>query len=255
MFIFTHIEKCAGTSLHEMLSLTFPLYFHVNKNRYGGNDSRNDLTLKQYTYIKRFHPSGIGGHSIRPYLNYLNKPDYFKFTFLREPMDRYMSHYNHLLDRGWVSSMDEYLNKPAFNNYMTVKIAGEENYERAKSILASFHFIGDSGRFNQSVNFLQMRLGKKFFGNVEVKNQRKNNTNYLKKEDLTKSQQERALINNALDIQLFEYFMRNNEALDSMSSKLELKNPSMVRKKIIERLVKFKKNSIIVPLRMQEASK
>lgn len=73
MFLFTHIEKCAGTSFNEILSLTYPRYFYVTKNKYGGNKKRNDLTIEQYKKILKYYPFGIDGHSLRPYLEfYLN---------------------------------------------------------------------------------------------------------------------------------------------------------------------------------------
>src|SRR5690554_3264346 len=138
MFLFTHIEKCAGTSFNEILSLTYPLYFHVTKNKYGGNETRNDLTLEQYKKISRFFPSGIGGHSIRPYLEFL--PLSKRITFLRNPIERYLSHYNHLIEGGWVTSIDEFLDIESLKNFMTKKIAGNNDYNYAEQLLSQFVF-------------------------------------------------------------------------------------------------------------------
>lgn len=38
--IFTHIEKCAGTSFKDVLQLNFIRYVHISKNFYGGNDQK-----------------------------------------------------------------------------------------------------------------------------------------------------------------------------------------------------------------------
>ena len=84
MFLFTHIEKCAGTSFNEILSLTFPRYIQITKNNYGGNEHRNDLSLAQFKKIKKYFPSGIGGHCIRPYLEFMSirSKKYFGVNYL-----------------------------------------------------------------------------------------------------------------------------------------------------------------------------
>ena len=168
MFLFTHIEKCAGTSFNEILSLTYPRYIHITKNKYGGNEKRNDLTDVQFKKILRFYPSGIGGHSVRPYLEFLPKAK--RITFLREPIARYISQYNHLKDTGWVHSIDEFFKNEFYYDFITKKIAGENDYKNAELLLAYFHFIGNTNEYNKSLNYLQDVLNIKLIGKSEQKN-------------------------------------------------------------------------------------
>ena len=187
MFLFTHIEKCAGTSFNEILSLTYPRYFHVTKNKYGGNERRNDLTLEQYKKILRYFPSGIGGHSVRPYLDFL--PSDKRITFLRNPLDRYLSQYNHMIERGWTTSIEKFLDTEFYNNFMTKKIAGSPSeYNSAENILKGFKFIGNADEYNKSLNYFQDKLQVKLIGNLELKNQRKFRQSYLRYSDLSNIQ-------------------------------------------------------------------
>lgn len=89
MFLFTHVEKCGGTSLHRLFSLSFIWYYHA-PNIYGGNQIRNDLTITEFKKLRRYNFIGIGGHSVRPYYNYeQNTKKIVKYiTFLRNPIDR-----------------------------------------------------------------------------------------------------------------------------------------------------------------------
>lgn len=152
MFLFTHIEKFAGTSFNDVLSLTFPRYIHIIKNHFGGNETRNDLTFEQYRKILHYYPSGIGGHSVRPYLDFL--PRSKRITFLRNPLERYLSQYNHMVEGGWTTSIDDFLKLDFCNNFMTKKIAGSNDLKYAVKLLTTYEFIGNADEYNKSLNYL-----------------------------------------------------------------------------------------------------
>lgn len=248
MFLFTHIEKCAGTSFNEILSLTFPRYFHVTKNKYGGNDARNDLTLEQYKKIVRYFPSGIGGHSVRPYLDFL--PPEKRITFLRNPLNRYLSQYNHMKERGWTPSIDVFLGTDFYYNFMTKKIAGINDYRDAEKILSDFEFIGNADEFSKSLNYLQDVLNVRLIGSIEHRNQRKHNSHYLSFSDLSISQKIKAEENNKLDIRLYEQFILKSPIINNYSDIVNLKRPSEFRLKILHKIYKYKKDNIINPIRL-----
>lgn len=250
MFLFTHIEKCAGTTFNEILSLTFPRYFHITKNNYGGNEKRNDLTHEEYKKILRFYPSGIGGHSIRPYLEFL--PSSKRITFLRDPLSRYISHFNHMLERGWTTSFDDYLTKDFFHDFITKKIAGSSDLKYAIELLSDFYFIGDADEFNRSLNYLQDVLDVKLIGQSTYTNQRSTNAHYLKLSDLTSNQKQKAEENNQLDIKLYNKFIIQNSPIRSYSDIVELRSPSKLRVKVIQKINKFKKEKIVNPIREAE---
>ncbi len=248
MFLFTHIEKCAGTSFNEILSLTYPRYLHITKNKYGGNEKRNDLTAIQYKKLLRYCPSGIGGHSIRPYLDFLPKSK--RIIFLRSPLERYISQYNHLKDTGWVNSIDEFINNDFYNDFMVKKIAGVNEYILAKEFLDNFDFIGNTDEYNKSLNYLQDVLDKKLIGKVQHKNQRKNNENYFKYSNLSNAQKLKAEENNKNDIKIYEEYILKNSILQNYSETAILKAPSSFRIKIIKNIDKFKKEKIINSIRL-----
>lgn len=248
MILFTHIEKCAGTSFNEILSLTYPRYIHITKNKFGGNEKRNDLTHNQYKKIVYYFPSVIGGHCIRPYLEFL--PARRRITFLREPKERYLSQYNHMFESGWARSIEEFLNKDFYYNFITKKIAGSNDYQYAKILLKDFVFIGDANNYIKSLNYLQDVLEVKLIGKIAEKNQRKNNKNYLKYSDLSNRQKLKVEENNKYDLKLYEEFILQNDNLRYYSESIKLKIPSKTRVKLISKLNKIKKNKIVNPIRM-----
>jgi hypothetical protein len=250
MFLFVHIEKCGGTTFSDMLSLTYPLYFRITKNPYGGNDIRNDITLEQYRQFKRYYPSGIGGHCVRPYLFDEIKSKTF-LTFFRNPLDRYLSHMNHNIEGGWSKSFSEFVQKDYYSNFMTKKIAGDNDVTKAKKYLETFDFIGDVGQYNKSINALQDILNVKFYGDEITKNERKNNENYISFNDLTVSEKLIVEERNANDILIYEKYILNTTILNNYSDIIELKRPSILRSKFIKKINKFKKENIINPIRSQ----
>ena len=251
MFLFTHIEKCAGTSFNGILSLTYLRYIHVTRNNYGGNELRNDLSAEQLQYILRFHPSGIGGHSVRPYLNFNNQTfeKAKKITFLRNPLERYVSQFNHDYERGFTESFEHFLNRDYCKDFMTTKLAGTIDYNFAKKKLNDFDFVGDANRFNQSVNCLQDVLNKNFFGKYIHENKRSSNKNYLKLSDLSSRELLRVEENNRNDIKLYEDFIVKKNELTGYSEKIKLKKPSEFRAKLVRKINKFKKEKIVNPIR------
>ena len=248
MFVFTHIEKCAGTSFNEILSLTYPRYFHITKNNYGGNEKRNDLTIDQYKKILHYCPSGIGGHSVRPYLEFL--PNSKRITFLRNPIERYISQFNHLRETGWVNAIDEFLNNEFYNDFMTKKIAGINEYTIANTFLVNFDFVGDADNYNKSLNYLQDVLDKKLIGKIQYKNQRKYNEGYLKYSDLSETQKLKAEENNKNDIKIYEEHILKSSVLKNYSDNATLKIPSTIRIKVFKKIEKYKKEKIINPIRL-----
>ncbi|HNP68259.1 MAG TPA: sulfotransferase family 2 domain-containing protein [Aequorivita sp.] len=242
MYYFVHIEKCAGTTLHEILALTFLRYVHITKNHFGGNEKKNDLSLSEYQKIKKMLPSIIGGHNIRPYLNFIEPSNCF--TFFRNPIDRYISQYNHDHERGFSPSFDHFLNRSYSRNFMVQKIAGEENFEKAKLLLAQFMFVGDVDNFTQSIERLSKILKVRFYGRTQNHNVRNNHPNYLTFEQLSLEQRELARSQNELDIKLYNYFIEKNSFANNDSNQYSFREPSEYRVKLINKLNKIKKNKV-----------
>lgn len=250
MFLFVHIEKCGGTTLSDMLSLNFPRYLRVTKNNYGGNDSRNDLTSEQFKRLLRYYPSGIGGHCIRPYNIEYSKPVSY-ITFFRNPLERYISHMNHNIEGGYSKTFSEFINKDYYQNFMTKKLAGNDDFVTACRYLDKFDFIGDVNQYNKSLNGLQDALNIKFYGSQTVKNERKNKRDYISFNELNSVQKLLVEERNENDIRLYEKYILKSNNLDSYNDSLQLKEPSGLRVKIFRRLDKFKREKIINPIRKE----
>ena len=243
--IFTHIEKCAGTSFNSSLELTFLRYVHVSKNFQGGNERNNDLTKNQFLEIKKIFPSGIGGHSVRPYIDFIDILNNFSITFLRDPLERYMSQYNHDKEMGFTRDFKHFLSRDYMKNFMVNKIAGENDLAKAKSLLDQFSFVGDSNRYYQSLHHLTKLIGKRFYGYTQSKNVRKSNENYLRFDALNFEDKNEAIKQNELDIKLYDYFISQSDYLNDYSDIYNYKTPSHLRTKIVRKLSKAKKKKII----------
>lgn len=248
MFLFVHIEKCGGTTFSDILSLTFPRYLRITKNNFGGNDSRNDLTYVEFQKLLKYFPSGIGGHCIRPYKVEYSKPIIY-ITYFRDPIERYISHMNHNIEGGWSKSFSEFIKKDYYVNFMTKKMAGEDDFNKACLYLDKFDFIGDVDKFNQSLNAFQDVLNVRFYGNKIPKNERKNKEGYISFEDLNSQQKLLVEERNKNDILLYEKYILKSNNLKNYSDSIQLKEPSDLRVKIIGKLNKFKKENIVNPIR------
>lgn len=158
---YIHIEKCAGTTLHHTLKYNFPGYMVLRPWYYWLNEEGNNLSAKELKAIKTIFPflSGIGGHTTRTFLKYedIIKKPFTYFTILREPIARYMSHYNHQVNKMNINwSLEEFIDDDRFNNFMTRRIAGKEDLELAKKrLLEDYDFVGLFEKLNESLVLLK----------------------------------------------------------------------------------------------------
>jgi hypothetical protein len=245
MLLFTHIEKCGGTSLKEKFELTFIKYIHVSKNISGGNNKENDLTEAQFNRLKKLYLSDVGGHSVRPYLDFIDFQNNFSITFLRNPVERYMSHYNHEKGTKYAKDFDHFLSRSYMTNFMVNKIAGCNDLDQAIQLLDQFSFVGDTNRYAQSLHHLSKLIGKKFYGLEHSKNVRKSNKNYLNFEDLSEEKKTEVLKQNDLDIKLYDYFLSKSDYLNHYPTTYDYKKPSNLRIKIFNKIGRIKKKKMV----------
>lgn len=195
-----------------MLQYNYPSYITLRPWFYWSNQEGNHLDAPELNRLLRILPfsAGVGGHTTRVFLEYegvTGKPVFY-FTFLREPVSRYISHLNHqrqIMGIKW--DLDEFLAEERFNNFQTIRIAGEEKLEKAKSFLREkFNFVGLSEHFDKSLLLLKNELGDQ---SLNVHYERRNITrkmkDTLKPDDLTEEQRSRIRDNNLLDIELYNF--------------------------------------------------
>ncbi len=208
---YIHIEKCAGTTLHHSLKYNFPGYITLRPWYYWSNELGNYFTAQELKYFIKLFPilTGIGGHTTRTYLNYesvIDKPISY-FTFLRNPIDRYMSHYNHQVNKMGINwTIEDFSNDSRFNNFMTRRIGGDESLTLAMHKLKNqYDFVGLFEHLNKSLVMLKHYV---FDDQVDLFYEHKNDSTGEKKlrfNDLSENVKKRVLACNKLDIELYKY--------------------------------------------------
>lgn len=153
MIGFVHIAKTAGSSVKYILRNSFGIG-HCNLQTLDGSGTSTDRDL---AFAKKVHVGlkSISGHTLVHPTATLSEPiDYF--TFLRDPMTRFASHYQQWVRRrvstGKSTDFDEYVGAPRTWNRQVRAIAGAPDLELAKRELAERYFlVGLVERFDDSV--------------------------------------------------------------------------------------------------------
>jgi hypothetical protein len=162
---YIHIERAGGTTLQHLFRHNHPLgYVMLTPWFFWSNEPGNVFTAAEARVLLRAVPGvwGFGGHTTRSYLNYeqaLGRPVQY-LTFLREPLARYISHYQYQRQRmGIDRDFDDFLREPRFDNLMVRRIAGREDLGQAKRALAEdYCFVGLTDRFDESLVLMKQRL-------------------------------------------------------------------------------------------------
>ena len=215
IFAFVHIEKAAGTTFIHLLRRNFFLrYIDVRPLSEKSNRIFSLQDLKKYLIINPFLKC-IGGHAVVPYSALANKSLNIKFiTLLREPVFRYISHYQYWVEKRQKKiSFDEFLKLDWMKNFQVKKIAGSENLTLAKKIIKDWFFlVGIAEEFDEFLICLQMKILPRIFcpyykiHNVGINNNIKN--------DILSKYYDQIIEKNELDIKL--YFYVKNEIIPNL---------------------------------------
>jgi hypothetical protein len=208
-FCFVHIEKTAGTTLHNVFHRCIPGYVVPMPNK----DLSSPWVPAYIRLLKRFRVfplNGLGGHRIAAFAGYESEAEspIFYFTILREPIARYISHLNWLnYGVGRNISIDEFIDDPKFNNRQTIRIAGSEDIVAAKKLMEEkFMLVGILEKFDEC-----MVLLNKMWGNdqLDLRYERtkvhKRQPGTVRYEDLSQEVKTKIVTNNALDIELYKF--------------------------------------------------
>jgi len=209
LLAFAHIEKAAGQTFISVLENNYT-YRHCRvkplKTSHKGVFTADDLRT-----VLRINPfvTCISGHSVKPFSDLeIIAPNVRYLTLLRDPVMRYISHYQYQVEiMGRNFSFDDFLNNDFATNLQTTKIAGSPDVNEAKRILTDkFLLVGLAEQFDEFLLLLQKKLLPETF---DVRYERRNiaKTNRIKAtimNNITRYQ-ERIIQNNLLDIDLYEY--------------------------------------------------
>jgi len=185
-YIFVHIPKTAGTSLFNAITERFgahnvlPQYGHrpPPQSWWQGAKDKAIGNLRQQVWPHRYV---IGHVPVTEYMDehsnggYVKRPEYRYMTFLRNPLDRAISHYyywhqiNEPQNPRWLTfhteqwTLEEFLLNPDFKNFHLRFTRGLD--------IDDFDFVGVVEEFAQSMKL----LGRMFpeFDKIEVLQSRK----------------------------------------------------------------------------------
>jgi hypothetical protein len=149
---FVHIAKTAGSSVKYILRNSFGIG-HCNLMTLDGSGTSKDADL---AFAKKVHVGlrSISGHTLVHPTAQLSPPIQY-FTFLRDPVTRFASHYQQWVRRrestGKTSSFDEYIAAGRTWNRQVLAIAGGYDLELAKRELDRYFLVGLVEEFDDSV--------------------------------------------------------------------------------------------------------
>jgi hypothetical protein len=208
LIAFVHIEKAAGTTFTSILQQNY-LFRHCAVKTLKKKEKRifSAESMKIIYFINPFVKS-ISGHSVMPFSD-LGKivPDIRYVTILRDPYTRYISHYQHQVEKmGSNFSFKDFLNADFTHNFQTLKIAGTPDIEKAIQILNSFFLVGVLEEFDKFLMILQKKLLPRKFDIIYTPK------NIAKKKEIEKTilrnmdkYRNQIADRNRLDIELYNY--------------------------------------------------
>lgn len=203
-----HIEKAAGQTFISILEKKFT-YKHCRVKPFRKSDM-GIFTAHSMRMLFRINPfvEAISGHSIKPYSDLEAIVPMVRYiTLMREPVARYISHYQYWIEKmGKSLSFGDFLCESSMHNFQTKKVAGLADIDKAKQILREkFFLVGIVEEFDDFLRVLQHKLHPQEF---DIAYQRKNVGNSDVKAKISKNTikyEERIVQNNSLDIELYAY--------------------------------------------------
>ncbi len=208
MICFIHIERAGGTTLHHIFRNNYASFVTLTPWYYWANEEANVFSKSEAEHLFKWipRPPAFGGHTSRSYLGYEDvlKTSIEYITFVRNPVSRYLSQYhyhNHVMKRNW--TIEAYLDESRFSNYMTKRIAGCFDVDKAKDELANrFGFVGITERFDESLLLMKKVLGLKI---IKPYYEIKNAVPVAQKNEEIDKYSEQIIQNNSLDIELYRF--------------------------------------------------
>ncbi len=206
LLAFVHVEKAAGTTfIHILRNNYFLQYLDV---RPFWNESERLFGARDFVVSRRVVPglACIAGHSVKPYSDLENVvPNVRYITILRDPVKRYVSHYQYWVEQmGKRLSFEEFLGAEEVANFQTKKYSHDGDLDEAKEVLSGKMFlVGSVEEFDQFLVMLRRKLfPQKFNPYYLTKNLARNK---VKTSDLFERYHDAIRENNKLDLDLYRF--------------------------------------------------
>jgi hypothetical protein len=228
VYAFVHIEKTAGRTVRAVLLRSFGAGHCEIRTPYARREAETDehrvhVTATDLRKVRRIYRGlrGIAGHNVKPYSDLdTEAPGIRYFTFLRDPVKRYLSHYKNRARAYDRADFDRWASASWTHDWQTRMIAGERNAQKAIDLLADrVGFVGLTETFDESLLMLGRWLGAPDFrpeyrpvNRLEEKSRdrdaarAKADLGYLEEP----AARDRLREINALDQQLYDYVLREH---------------------------------------------
>jgi hypothetical protein len=172
LYAFAHIDKTAGRTVRAVLRRSFGAGHCEIRTPYARRPAdRNDrsvgVTGDDLRRVRRIYRGlrGIAGHNVKPYSDlHLACPGIRYFTWLRDPVERYLSHYRNKAGSYSRADFERWASSSSMHDFQTKTLAGEASAQKAIDLLASrVGFVGLTEAFDESLLMLGQWLGEPGF--------------------------------------------------------------------------------------------
>jgi hypothetical protein len=156
---FAHIGKTAGMTMQLVLRQSFGVRHLDVSQRTGRTYTARDFAvdMRRFPFLR-----SIAGHGLKPFVDYPHPGRRLAwFTFVREPIARFVSHYQHHVEQMHRSvSLEDFVEESIQANRQVQHLAGEQDLAAAKQIVRErLDCVGRVDRFHELLLLLRERLG------------------------------------------------------------------------------------------------
>lgn len=222
MYALAHIDKTGGSTLKSILRRSFgtrhcDIRVPMSRRHEEGDDHRVTINIEDLQRLQRVYRNltGIAGHNVKAHAG-LGKqcPDIRFFTFLRDPVARFRSHFLTRYDSFRREDFDRWASGTWLHNWQARMIAGEPNAEKAIELISSrFGFVGLTDRFDESVLLLGQWLQEPGF-RPEYRRLNQHTEHVHPAEVARKQEMTRFLYTDALRSQMLEFNTEDQQIYD-----------------------------------------
>lgn len=205
---FVHIEKTAGKAVKHQLRREFGVR-HCDVKRW--RKDADYFSAADLHRLLRIYPRlrSIAGHSIKAYSDLKTDfPDLQYYTFLRDPIQRSISHYQYRVNLGSITrSFEDWIQDESNHDWQVRTLAGAPDLDRAlRMIERDISFVGLQERLDESLILMNraLNLPQVISAASERVNAAKNNN--IRDKIVADTRNLRLLQKaNQLDIELYRY--------------------------------------------------